>query len=1319
MDQISIGTFRVQAPLTPKPVLAPTVVPPESKDRVDIGGAVPSDPQRAGISSPPVVPDVPQKSATAPIFLAESAPPETSAPASQPLTLAQALQELQQPVLSERGQKAFQLLQRLEQEPPAPRPAGEIPLTKEERLALNALQAEAKPLAERLLKCLQKQHPEAAWLAEQGYHGVDEARAYDLYTVESWNQLCAARKVGESVQNRDRLKLEGSGINLAEAQGVYFLGKHKPQEAQELIEGLSVRGDKARWIAERARSGNRMGDGVSERFLEELNQQWTARCSAYAVLAQLEKKVGNAAPAGPVPPEPTLTMGEARALWLLRGRDKPAGEKLLGLLTERNSSDGWIARKLLESNSPELNSQKLHDLENRRSQHIQAYQLIQKLQSHPPEQGAWRLSDQEAELHQALNWDDPDAARTLKGLLGQRHPGIGWALDQLVKFGGEASQMEAGWGEVERGRATIRKLETAPVLSDQAITLDEAHALQELCHLSLEDARQLGGLLEARGPMQSWIVQEFLKSPTMIRPPMDQQVLQGLEMRWHDLSAAEAELNALQKPDRPVQSVPVTLPQAMALHTLRRNYGQGNYEKSRQMAELLKQSHPDGTWFLDKLEEIHDLDAPLYQQVLQSHQDLVASRTTLQALGGDRPIDFDQALALRNIWQSGREEEKTRAQEMLLRRGPRAQVLASQIYKLEQLNPENFAAAQQEVERLEPAFVWAETLLKEEPRPVPEGQLPVSSSELEFYLQLRDANWAVGHTLSQALLERSSFIKSLPQDLNTLGPNPERELTRHHDAWMLTQAAGRMGSSQFHMGAWELEQPPGITSSEQADDFVSLWQKAQKILGHRPDPGLIGALCQNLELQTLSGSQLSAVLNHLQGNPAALDSLPGDPESLRIAALAWQVDPQLPAALAQEAGGQGLPDLLRSSLAWRLDAENFAAKREELAQLKNPQLVALLPPEQLPSAIELMQGRALNPSQRVALYAGLRNAPNPIHCLLQLKGAAFKEALEAVNPLFQVDSQSETLEPYDYKAQARAGWENRGAVALALTFRGSWRQWLDAQAKIRGADGEPQRRLHDVVDMLPLQPGQDLPGLESTLLKHAQQPLADLQLLVGRWPDLEPAERELPFAELLEVARKRAYPHAQSADFAAEACRWGVAREDYPEMEERFLASQQLASPVQEFLNEHWQAGELRGRFLPRSDARGLFLGHHTGCCQHPSGAGAECAWHGQENPRGSFFVLENPQGEVVAQSWAWVSQEGGLVFDNVEGYRLQGKQSEAVQIYQQAADRLSSQFPLITMGTGLSKLPTSGWPAAAQGQTPVQYEGYLDSEEQVVLKQR
>ena len=200
-----------------------------------------------------------------------------------------------------------------------------------------------------------------------------------------------------------------------------------------------------------------------------------------------------------------------------------------------------------------------------------------------------------------------------------------------------------------------------------------------------------------------------------------------------------------------------------------------------------------------------------------------------------------------------------------------------------------------------------------------------------------------------------------------------------------------------------------------------------------------------------------------------------------------------------------------------------------------------------------------------------------------------------------------------------------------------------------------------------------------------QRPRAQLLGVVRNWRNgwsREPAERELPFQELLEVARKRAYPQAQSADFAAEACRWGVAREEYPEMEQRFLDSQQVASPVQDFLQERWQAGGLCGGFLPRSDPRCLFLGHHTGCCQHPSGAGAECAWHGQENSGGAFFVLENPQGEVIAQSWAWVSQEGGMVFDNVEGYRLQGKQSEAVQIYQQAADRLSSKFPLITMGT-------------------------------------
>ncbi|MGC5340813.1 hypothetical protein ACPXBC_30025, partial [Escherichia coli] len=84
---------------------------------------------------------------------------------------------------------------------------------------------------------------------------------------------------------------------------------------------------------------------------------------------------------------------------------------------------------------------------------------------------------------------------------------------------------------------------------------------------------------------------------------------------------------------------------------------------------------------------------------------------------------------------------------------------------------------------------------------------------------------------------------------------------------------------------------------------------------------------------------------------------------------------------------------------------------------------------------------------------------------------------------------------------------------------------------------------------------------------------------------------------------------------------------------------------------------------------RGLFLGEHTNCCQHPGEAGSACAWFGQENARSGFFVVENKAKEIVAQSWAWISDQNGLVFDSLEAKGLGSRADAVSKIYQAAAN--------------------------------------------------
>lgn len=73
--------------------------------------------------------------------------------------------------------------------------------------------------------------------------------------------------------------------------------------------------------------------------------------------------------------------------------------------------------------------------------------------------------------------------------------------------------------------------------------------------------------------------------------------------------------------------------------------------------------------------------------------------------------------------------------------------------------------------------------------------------------------------------------------------------------------------------------------------------------------------------------------------------------------------------------------------------------------------------------------------------------------------------------------------------------------------------------------------------------------------------------------------------------------------------------------------------------------------------ARAACLGKLTNCCQSLSGeAGEPCAIHGLTSPYGGFYVLcqgdvNNPsvKDPLLAQCWAWRSQNEAIVFDSVE----------------------------------------------------------------------
>lgn len=104
----------------------------------------------------------------------------------------------------------------------------------------------------------------------------------------------------------------------------------------------------------------------------------------------------------------------------------------------------------------------------------------------------------------------------------------------------------------------------------------------------------------------------------------------------------------------------------------------------------------------------------------------------------------------------------------------------------------------------------------------------------------------------------------------------------------------------------------------------------------------------------------------------------------------------------------------------------------------------------------------------------------------------------------------------------------------------------------------------------------------------------------------------------------------------------------YKRLEEFYIESKQTPLPKWAQIAPVSQLN-LTGRFLPREDPRGIFLGQYTACCQHPGNAAYSAAIDGTISPNACFFVVENHLGRIVGQSYVWQDLNGNICFDSFE----------------------------------------------------------------------
>ena len=200
--------------------------------------------------------------------------------------------------------------------------------------------------------------------------------------------------------------------------------------------------------------------------------------------------------------------------------------------------------------------------------------------------------------------------------------------------------------------------------------------------------------------------------------------------------------------------------------------------------------------------------------------------------------------------------------------------------------------------------------------------------------------------------------------------------------------------------------------------------------------------------------------------------------------------------------------------------------------------------------------------------------------------------------------------------------------------------------------------------------------------------------IANAWNELQAvlAGKPATFAELSILVKTRAYEAVKHQGFAVQASEADVSPDDYLEYETRWLKG--LAKlkveniPMVSYTFEGYTL-----KRLAKDDPRDVFAGYHADCCQHPNGAGDECAWHGHESPNGAIFIVENNDGEIIGTSWAWRNRHV-VVFDNIE---LLGKRptDRIVTLYTEVAKRLVAAgwgIHEVNVGTRRNDVPLDGW---------------------------
>jgi len=164
------------------------------------------------------------------------------------------------------------------------------------------------------------------------------------------------------------------------------------------------------------------------------------------------------------------------------------------------------------------------------------------------------------------------------------------------------------------------------------------------------------------------------------------------------------------------------------------------------------------------------------------------------------------------------------------------------------------------------------------------------------------------------------------------------------------------------------------------------------------------------------------------------------------------------------------------------------------------------------------------------------------------------------------------------------------------------------------------------------------------------------------------------------------YAGATHDEFAKESAQWAINKYRYSEIESRWLEG--IAKLRAQYIPAPGGVAGLNGPDglrliqLDKEDPRAVFIGNHTGCCQHPEGAGSTSAWYSHESENAVVWVCER-HGRVLAESFVW-REANVVVLDNIEAMGHHSFYDDIRELFERAATNIIGKLGVTHVYQGL-----------------------------------